>query len=413
MAILDSKSKKKVNYVIRAVNKPHINPQKLRRGIIIAVIVLVNIGFLAGFTAFFVRYSSTLSDVGNTLTNVARTGSNIDLPTLGKIALGQVSDSEELFPQVNIAEADLNNEFSKLSEITTEFTLPKFLNDNWRIVGNADFNGDGQKELLLFNSGNNLTVTFSLVDNKITGVRTLPTISDKQWKLVLTDDFNNDKSPDLLWRYDDEKESKLLLWTMKARTISKQQWLALDVQNLKDWNIVGSGNFDENVVPDIALSYIGKDSRYKGANLVTFLEGTGTIKPKEDKSSEWLPFLESTDEVGNLTKTVVGVVDFDQDGFPDLVVNQNDKSKVRSQQGKVEIWLLKNTELSTIVNVEKFKDLTWVPYLTDINTDGATDFVWTNINSDNQKCQGLSLTWLMGRVFRLEAEVATEINECE
>jgi|GEM_PF-3730614 len=413
MAILDSKEKKKVSYVIRAVNKPHLNPQKLRRAIIITIIILVNFGFLAGFTAFFIRYSSTLSDVGNTLTNVARNGSNLDLPTLGKIALGQVSDSEELFPQVNLAEADLNNEFAKISEITNKYTLPKFLNGNWKIIGNGDFDGDNVDELLLFNNQKNLIVTFSFVDDKVAIARTLPTIIDKNWKLVLTDDFNGDKSPDLLWRFDDEKESKLLLWTMKSRQITKQQWLTLGVQNLKDWGIVGSGKFDENSVPDIVLSYIGKDSRFRGANMVAFLEGTGTIKAKDEKSSSWLPFIETIDEVGNLTKSVIGVVDFDQDGFPDLVINQNENSKVRSQQGKVEIWLLKNTELNTIVNVKSYKDLSWVAYLTDIDKNGSTDFIWTENSSNNVKCQGESTTWLMSKTFRLETDVVSEINKCE
>jgi len=413
MAIVDSKSNKKVNYVVRAVNKPHLNPQKLRKWIIIGIVILINFGFLAGFTAFFIRFSGTIGEIGNNITNSVKTGSNLDLPTLGKIALGQVSDSQELFPQVNIAEVNLDTEFSKLSEIATEYTLPKFLNNNWVILGEANFGSEIGKDLLLFNKDKNIVVTFSMLENKISGARVLPSISDKKWKLVLVNDFNNDNNSDLVWRYDDDTESKLLLWTMKGRNISKQQWLALDVANLKDWNIVGSGNFDENLVPDIVLSYVGKDTRYKGANLVSYLEGTGTIKAKEDKSTGWLPFIEATDEVGNLTKNVIEVTDFNSDGFPDLIINQNDKTKIRSQQGKIEVWLLKNTELSSVVNVDDYLDLTWKPFVADINMDGSSDILWTNTSPDNQKCQGQTSTWLLDKVFRLETKIGSQINKCE
>lgn len=413
MATIDSKSKKNVNYVIRAVNKPHLNPQKLRRWIVLGVIITLNIAFLATLAAFFIRYSNNIAQVGTNISNIAKTGiNNLDLPNLGKVALGQVSDSSELFPQVNLGEANLDIEFSKLSEITVDYTLPKFLNNNWAIVGDADFNKDNNLDLLLFNSDKNLVVTLSTLDKKIAGARTLPTINDKNWKLILTNDFNNDNNADLLWRYNDGKESKLLIWFLKDRTILKQQWLAVDVQNLKDWDIVGSGNFDENLTPDLVLSYIGKDTRFRGANLVAYLEGTGTIKAKADKTTDWLPFIETVDEVGNLTKNILEVTDYNKDGFPDLILAQNDKSKIRSQQGKIEVWLLKNTELSAIVNLEDFLNLNNKPYFVDINLDGTTDLLWTNVDSNNKECQGLTATWLMKGLFRLESEIKSKINEC-
>jgi hypothetical protein len=200
---------------------------------------------------------------------------------------------------------------------------------------------------------------------------------------------------------------------MKDRSILRQQWLALDVQNLQDWDIVGSGNFDENLTPDIVLSFRGKDTRYRGANLVAYLEGAGTIKTKAEKTTDWLPFIESVDEVGNLTKGIIAVTDFNNDGFPDLVVAQNDKTKIRSQQGKVEIWLLRNSELNTITNVESYLDLTWKPYFMDINSDNTSDILWTNADPKNQACQGLTTTWIMKSLFRSESKIKTKINACE
>lgn len=413
MSTFENKSKKKLHYIVKAINKPHLNPQKLRRGIVLGMMVFMNIGFLAGLTGFYVSYRSNFNDVGSNLSNVAKSGAGIDLPMLGKIALGQVSDSQDLFPQVDITNSTLDTEFGKLADIKADYILPKFLNDNWSVVGRGDFGNFGKNDLLLFNKDKNIVVTFSIIDNRVSNIKSLPTIRDKKWKLVLTDDFNNDQNSDLVWRYDDEKDSKILLWTMKNNSILKQQWLAPDVQNLKDWKVVGSGNFDQNSVPDIVLSYTGNDAKYFGANLVSYLEGTGTIKAKDGVSVGWLPFIDSKDDSGNLTKSVVEVVDFNSDGFPDLVMNQNDKTKVRSQQGKLEVWLLKNTELNSVVNIENYFNLDWEPFIVDINQDGASDILWTNKNSAIQKCQGQTTTWIMSKIFRLEAKIQSEVNKCE
>ncbi len=82
--------------------------------------------------------------------------------------------------------------------------LPKLSNLNWRIVGAADFNGDGGTDILWRYTADDasagLNVVWYMNGMARTGVAMLPRLSDLDWKIADTADFNGDGKTDILWR---------------------------------------------------------------------------------------------------------------------------------------------------------------------------------------------------------------------
>jgi len=65
------------------------------------------------------------------------------------------------------------------------------------VVGVADFNRDGHRDYLLFNSSNHQTAIWYLSGRTLVGGAYGPTIPSG-WALVATADFNSDGHPDYL-----------------------------------------------------------------------------------------------------------------------------------------------------------------------------------------------------------------------
>ena len=413
MATTPKKTKKKdLNYVVKAVRGTQMSPQKVRRNLMISAIIGVNLVFLLGFTALFARYAGNISEFGNNITNNAKAINRPDIPSIIKSGLGLVSDSQELFPQVNIAEYKLEDEFSTTSTTNTD-RYPKPTNNSWKVVGSGDFNSDEKPDIIWQNQTNNKIVVWLMDGQKVLGLKTLPTIDDSKWKVGVVGDFNNDGSSDLVWKYNDSKDPKVLVWFIKNRQLQKQQWLKPDIENLNDWNILGSGDFDGDKQNDLVFNYVGKNVKYRGAVMVNFLEDkNSTIITKTAKSTAWLPWVDTVNEDGELIKIPVTINDFNNDGFPDLIVRQTNATRIKSDQGRVEVRLLQDLDSLATVEMPKSQDLGWQFTLLDINQDQSPDFIWYNTNEQDKVCQGQVNTWSMGKIKRLKIEIVKEISNC-
>lgn len=405
-----NKNKKKVSYVVKAVKKPHLNPSKLRKGIIITLIVIMNIGFLTGFTAFFVRYSSNISELSSNLNPIGGLVNRIELPTITKSGLGLVSSGDDIFPQIVLNPVNFSAEYEIDPEGLNPF--PKILNNNWKFVGRGDFDQNGFEDILLQNLVTNQLNLWLVEDGVVKGFLDLPSIADTKWQLKVVRDMNNDSYPDLVWTFSGQDNSNVLLWTLKNAQIEKQSWITMDIENLKDWNLVDSGDFDGDEVKDLVFVYNGKDTRYKGAIILNFLENPTNLQTKSDPSTAWLPWIENQDDEGNLTKDLIAVNDVNRDGFVDLILRTNQRGRIRSDRGKIEILLLKNTENFGIVDLPKFYDLNWNPLFINLNMDNNLDLLWLNLNSEDQNCQGKTSTFFMSGIFRLELKIEKEIPAC-
>lgn len=166
----------------------------------------------------------------------------------------------------------------------------------WKTVGLADFNSDGEKDLLHRNlrSGRNRLWLMN-GDQKVEALEIEP-LKNKKWSIGAVADFDGDGHADILWRHD--RGGWMKIWLMegadKIDQVSVQRWKS-------DWTLVGAADFDGDGGEDLLWHRTGT-----GRSRVWLMDGT-------DKSSQV-----------NLPRwhgvwAVAGVGDLDGDNDADLL----------------------------------------------------------------------------------------------
>jgi hypothetical protein len=74
----------------------------------------------------------------------------------------------------------------------------------WKVVGTADFNGDGRRDILFRKDTGELTVWLAQLNGSfVDGSATYGATVSTDWKIIGTGDFNGDGRADILWRNND------------------------------------------------------------------------------------------------------------------------------------------------------------------------------------------------------------------
>jgi hypothetical protein len=127
---------------------------------------------------------------------------------------------------------------------------------DWKIVGVADFNGDGNSDYLWQHQlRSDIYVWFMDGTNPVSGYEIL-WYGDRDWKIVDAADFNNDGKPDILWRHPVSGQN--LVWFMDGINISGYAFL--DTITDTNWIIAATNNLP----PDgsISLPKTGQTTSY-------------------------------------------------------------------------------------------------------------------------------------------------------
>lgn len=178
-------------------------------------------------------------------------------------------------------------------------------------VGTADFDHDGDADLLFHDPATGTLEYWYLQGLERIGVRTRPGQEDLGWRVAGTADFDGDGRPDILWRH--ETTGRMQVWFMDDRT----QLAAADldpafVPTLGDptapdlnWRVAGLGDFDGDGRTDLLF-------RHQVSRRLVFwlLDGVhrtagGYLDPDRPADHEaW---------------DLAGVWDVDQEGIADVV----------------------------------------------------------------------------------------------
>jgi hypothetical protein len=122
---------------------------------------------------------------------------------------------------------------------TGSYLTPRsFADTRWQIRGVADFNGDGQLDILWHHQGNGELYVWYLDGTATIGGSYLTPRSfpDTQWKLVRVADFDADGKQDLLWHH--QGNGDLYVWFLDGVTTVGGSYLTPSRFSDTNWKIV-------------------------------------------------------------------------------------------------------------------------------------------------------------------------------
>ncbi|OPY64696.1 MAG: Subtilisin E precursor [Syntrophorhabdus sp. PtaU1.Bin050] len=209
--------------------------------------------------------------------------------------------------------------------------LPTLTDQNWKMVGTADFNNDGKLDILWRNTSDGRNTVWYMNRVTRTGAASLPTLADQSWKIVGTGDFNNDTRPDILWR--NTLNGQNMVWYMNGVTrTGTASLLQLADQN---WKIVGTGDFNNDTRPDILWR-----NTYTGKNLVWYMNGvtrTGAAYILQLADQNW---------------KIVGTGHFNNDTRPDILWRN-------TSTGRNLVWYMNGVTRTGAAYLPSMTDQNW------------------------------------------------------
>lgn len=240
----------------------------------------------------------------------------------------------------------------------------------------ADFNGDGQEDLLWrnYSSGQN-ALWFMNGTTMVTSIP-LPIVKDINWRIQGTGDFTGDGQIDILWR--NYLSGQNTIWVMNGAV--EVSTIPLSAVKGANWQIQGIDDFTDDGQIDIL--WRNYDT---GQNVVWAMDGT-TITTGI--------FL-TTAPGSNLRIAATG--DFNEDGQVDILWRNY-------LSGDNSVWLMNQTEVSSVASLVPLSDLNWqIRGVGDYNNDGKPDIVWRNAAS------GGGAVWLMDDLALSQSALLTPV----
>ena len=233
------------------------------------------------------------------------------------------------------------------------------VDDGWQVVGSADFDRDGDADLLVRNerTGDNAALfaggngdTEFVGRDGITGI-------GADWVVQGVSDFDSDGQADILWQ--NQRTHQHVVWYMEGETGANVRERSELRSPGREWDAQGLADFDGDGRTDVLWR-----NENSGENLVWYMKGN---QGNERKDSERVESWRDRDW------TLSGVGDFDSNGRPDLLWHN-------ASSNSTEMWEMNGDKNNS---VERRVRLTgngrdWMPFVTNwapknFEEDRATD----------------------------------------
>jgi len=268
--------------------------------------------------------------------------------------------------------------------------------DNIEVSDTHDFNGDGYSDILWRGTGASPTTVAMWLMNAgaIQSSGTVAAVSTS-YSIVGQRDFNGDGDADLLWR---DTSGNLYMWFMNGATMSSSAAIG-NVPNI--WTVVGTADMNADGIGDILWQDTSGDLAiwFMSGSTISSSVPLGTIAPSSNwsivgtttrgilwQNTSSSPYTYALWQVNGSTVmsstlgsvpsnwVVQGMGDFNGDGVPDILWRD-------STSGTVAIWFLNSSgqvESSGTVGAVS-TGTTWAINETgDFDGNGMSDILWVD-----------------------------------
>ncbi len=157
----------------------------------------------------------------------------------------------------------------------------------WSIAGIGDFDGDGKSDVLYRSDTTGQTyidfMQSNQIDWNISGF-TSDVVSDSNWTVAAVADFNGDGDADVLWRYAnaadaaDPLNGTLYEWQMNGKLAISSGLLSQQASGA--WQVAGTGDFNGDGRADLLFRYHDASNAadpLNGVSYIDFMDGTTVV----------------------------------------------------------------------------------------------------------------------------------------
>ena len=141
-------------------------------------------------------------------------------------------------------------------------TPARFTDTGWQIRATTDFDGDGDPDILWHHQGTGDLYVW-LMDGTVAadGAYLTPSrFADTRWQIRAVADWNGDGETDLLWHH--QGTGELYVWQMKGLAVSGGAYLTPSRFSDTRWKIVRAADFDGDARPDLLWHHQGTGELY-------------------------------------------------------------------------------------------------------------------------------------------------------
>jgi hypothetical protein len=186
---------------------------------------------------------------------------------------------------------------------------------HWQIRGGGDFNGDTKPDLVWHHQGNGRLALWLMDNHVLTAAQNFLLLSgglgepDLNWKVVGAADMNGDGQLDLVWW--NQSTYRIRIWHMDGDYQIDSVVLSM-FANDPQYAIAGLADMNSDGKPDVVWRHYGN-----GKVAAWFMNDTQCLVMTGDQcgSGVWL----SPNAVSDLNYRIVGVQDMNADGKADLI----------------------------------------------------------------------------------------------
>lgn len=204
------------------------------------------------------------------------------------------------------------------AKYTTGDNVANFSVDpQWTVVTGADLNGDGNPYLIFQNATTGQIGYWQLASSKLVSGGILASSVPPQWRLEAAADINGDGKADLLWH--------------NSQTGEVRYWLMNGLQFLSDGTITTGVAADWKIVTGVHLSGAAGPLSLIWRNPAAGVHSYWTLHGTKISSTGYF-----TPYFADPAWAVVGMVDLDGDGHPDLIFENLDTNQIS-------YWLMNGT----------------------------------------------------------------------